>query len=71
MLTITLASGGTVRVEPLDRGCGLIRERGGWWWVVSGDRFRMFPFPSRTAALAVLTHARQVAGSADLMDGVF
>lgn len=23
MLTITLASGGTVRVEPLDRGCGL------------------------------------------------
>lgn len=22
-VTITLASGGTVRVEPLDRGCGL------------------------------------------------
>lgn len=49
----------------------MIRERGGWWWVVSGPAFRMYPFPSRSAALAVLTHARQVAGSADMMDGVF
>ncbi len=32
----------------------MLREHGGWWWVVSGDRFRMFPFPSRSAALAVL-----------------
>lgn len=31
-----------------------IIEQGGWWWVVSGDRFRLYPFPSRTAAVEAL-----------------
>ncbi len=34
-----------------------IIEQGGWWWIVSGDRFRMFPFPSRSCALETLAAA--------------
>lgn len=37
-----------------------IFEKGIWWWIVDpAGRFSMFPFPSRTAALEALRHAKE------------
>lgn len=49
----------------------MIEERGGYWWVVSGDKFRMYPFPTRSDAIDILALAKPVEGSAAMMEDVF
>lgn len=48
-----------------------VEQRAGYWWVVSGERFRMYPFPTRADALSVVELAKPVAGSAAMMEDVF